>query len=441
MKIMVCLISDQHIPNLLTVHKVMPELLILVVTPEMERKNAASNFMNALNIGGLGYLQKEDRNDIFHLEDENSMPSALKVFQDVTSKYPEAEWFINITGGTKLMSIAAFEFFKDRSNCTMLYVPINDQTKALKFIGKKQGNSVDEENAATQLKELSIANETEPLGHEVSIGQFLAGYGFELVKGALEVKENEKLALEWFETSVYLVAYHNNKDVIEFLRHVTEISNKRNGRKNGLNLQDSDKIDLKDEGLIENLTKIFPSTGIKDSKITGHLKAKEVEFLTGGWLEVFVWALLSKHSDELGIREVHLNLEIGSKGSIKPRPKNEWDVTFMQDQSLCFIECKTGIQKKKKGEDILYKVEAIKKHLGALRVKSYLATTSPIVIDKNTGKIYEHLATRSALYNCQIIDGEKLKEIAEMQLDPGKESSTIVKSIASTFNLEKKVRS
>lgn len=439
MKIMVCLISDQHVPNLLTVHKVMPDLLILIVTPDMNRKNAASNFLDALDIGKLSDYQKEDRCKIIPLEDENSIPSTIKVFECITSKYPKAEWFINITGGTKLMSIAAFEFFKDRSNCTMLYVPIYDQTKALKFTGIKHPNPVDEEISVARLKAILNVNgvETFDLDHEVSIGQFLAGYGFELVKGVSEV--NEKLALEWFETSACLVANHKNKDVNDFLRHFTEISSKRNGRKNGLNFQESDRIDLKDRDLIENLTEIFPSISIEDSKITGHLNAMEVEFLTGGWLEVFVWALLSEHSDDLGIRDVHLNLEIGSKGSIEPRPKNEWDVTFMQGQSLCFIECKTGNQKKKKGEDILYKVEAIKKHLGALRVKSYLATTSSIVIDKDTGEIHKHLATRSALYNCKIIDGDRLQMIAEMSLDPGKANSGLIELIASTFNLGRKV--
>ena len=140
MKIMVCLISDQHVPNLLTVHKVMPDLLILVVTPDMKRRNVATNFMSALEIGGLSYLLGGDRHKIVSLEDENSIPSALKVYQDIISRYPEVEWLINITGGTKPMSIAAYEFFRDRSNCTMLYVPINDQTKALKFIRKMLKN-------------------------------------------------------------------------------------------------------------------------------------------------------------------------------------------------------------------------------------------------------------------------------------------------------------
>lgn len=278
------------------------------------------------------------------------------------------------------------------------------------------------------------------MSHKVSIEQFLAGYGFELTKSASEIENGEMLALKRFETSAYLVANHNNIDVINFLTDFTKISNERKGRKDGLILQDSDKLDLKDKSLLEKITTIFPSISVINSNITGHLNAAEVEFLTGGWLEVFVWASLSNHSDELGIRDVRLNLEIRSKYSSEPRPKNEWDVTFMQDQSLCFVECKTGNQKRKKGEDILYKVEAIKKHLLALRVKSFFATTSPIVIDKTTGRIYEHLATRSALYNCKIIVGDELQKIGELQLKPIKAGSEIVKQIATTFNLGKVVR-
>jgi hypothetical protein len=321
----------------------------------------------------------------------------------------------------------------------MLYVPIN-QTKALKFIGKNKSNQVDRDYAAARPNAFIIANEIEPLSHKVSIEQFLAGYGFELTKSASEIENGEMLALKRFETSAYLVANHNNIDVINFLTDFTKISNERKGRKDGLILQDSDKLDLKDKSLLEKITTIFPSISVINSNITGHLNAAEVEFLTGGWLEVFVWASLSNHSDELGIRDVRLNLEIRSKYSSEPRPKNEWDVTFMQDQSLCFVECKTGNQKRKKGEDILYKVEAIKKHLLALRVKSFFATTSPIVIDKTTGRIYEHLATRSALYNCKIIVGDELQKIGELQLKPIKAGSEIVKQIATTFNLGKVVR-
>ncbi|NPV63066.1 MAG: DUF1887 family protein [Methanotrichaceae archaeon] len=51
MKVMVCLISDQHVPNLLSVHAVEPDLLFLVETPGMKAKRGASNFIRALRMG------------------------------------------------------------------------------------------------------------------------------------------------------------------------------------------------------------------------------------------------------------------------------------------------------------------------------------------------------------------------------------------------------
>lgn len=410
MKILVCLVSDQHVPNLLTVHAVEPDLLFLVETPGMKVKRGAPNFIRALRMGN----SKKPKCKIKILKEENSIEATNELLGNLFLMYPDADWIVNITGGTKPMSIGAFEFFRNKT-AKILYVPIAGQSKAINF---SDGTFDD-------------------LKYKLGIKEFLAGYGFELIKGELEVRENETLALKWFETSRYLAANYSEDAVFHFLRHFADISNKRKGREKGLCIQDLDEIELKDEILIKNLIQIFPSISVKDDMIMGCLEANEVEFLTGGWLEVFIWVMLYNHSDDLGIRDVHLNLEIGSKSSIEPKPKNEWDVTFMQGQSLCLIECKTGTQKKKKGEDILYKVEAIKKHLGALRVNSYLATTSPNVIDKETGKIYEHLKTRSALYNCKIIEGSEIRIIAELQHDPWKANSEIVKQIAKTFNLGK----
>ncbi len=45
MKVMVCLISDQHVPNLLTVHAVEPDLLFLLESSGMKAKRGASNLI------------------------------------------------------------------------------------------------------------------------------------------------------------------------------------------------------------------------------------------------------------------------------------------------------------------------------------------------------------------------------------------------------------
>ena len=53
MKIMACLISGQHVPNLLAIHAVKPDWLDLVVTPRMTGKE--SQLLKALEVGGLDY--------------------------------------------------------------------------------------------------------------------------------------------------------------------------------------------------------------------------------------------------------------------------------------------------------------------------------------------------------------------------------------------------
>jgi hypothetical protein len=67
------------------------------------------------------------------------------------------------------------------------------------------------------------------------------------------------------------------------------------------------------------------------------------------------------------------------------------------------------------GNDTLYKVEAIKKQLGALNVKSYLATTSQNIIEE--GKIKCSIGTRAKLYGCIIIPGNTIKKLALSELD------------------------
>jgi hypothetical protein len=59
-------------------------------------------------------------------------------------------------------------------------------------------------------------------------------------------------------------------------------------------------------------------------------------------------------------------------------------------------------------------IEAIKSGLGALRFKTYLATISDNVIDPETGGIKESLLRRAEIFECKIIPGWKLREMAEL---------------------------
>ncbi len=149
-------------------------------------------------------------------------------------------------------------------------------------------------------------------------------------------------------------------------------------------LDDEERKRARDKGIELSAARFnFPCDELREIWLNGATARKltkyEVEFLTGGWLEIFVWALLARHSDALGIWDVRLGLEVSRCGD---QSGNDFDVAFMHNHGLSMIECKSGSQGHDRGGDVLYKIEAVTRQFRALRVRSYLATTATNVLDK-----------------------------------------------------------
>ncbi|MGH9424941.1 MAG: hypothetical protein ACRD2L_01335, partial [Terriglobia bacterium] len=106
---MLCLLSDQPIPNLLSVHHFQPDRLVLVESEDMRRRKIAGHFLQALKLGGLDYTERADTYPLDLVDDLETVRQCLRRAYGVHSS---AQWIANLTGGTKPMSIAAYEFFK-----------------------------------------------------------------------------------------------------------------------------------------------------------------------------------------------------------------------------------------------------------------------------------------------------------------------------------------
>lgn len=436
MKIMVCLISDQHVPNLLTIHSINPNHLVLIVTPRMEKNGVDQNFLNALRIGGLDYTSEDMSAPLSHkkfrLDKENSIYETKELLKKAFTIYKNAEWHVNITGGTKPMSIGAYEFFKDK-DANMIYVPIISQSKAVKIADE---SSLD-------------------LHHLVSIKEFLSGYGFDFIKSEKEIKKGEDRAKELFAFSTYLSAnYKLAHKMMEDLdlqimdRYASKDDSYQISENNfnSIKLKSSEQkardkardkgvslinFEQEDEILLNHFVSSF-HLELNGKSINGKLNSHDIQFLTGGWLEDFIWGLLSEHSDALGIGDVRLGLHPGKRNGQKSSQgevKNDWDVSFMYQQSLRFVECKTGDQKQDpSGNETLYRVEAVKQQLGALNVKSYLVTTSPNIMAD--GEVKPNIERRAELYNCTIIPADKVCELARMEM---KSNPQIIDGVSKMF--------
>lgn len=408
MTIMACLVSQQHVPNLLAIQAVKPDRLVLLVTPGMKEREKDTHLLKALAAGGRDYSAEHE---IVDVSDENSIAAVSRALEQSLEKHPDDEWIVNLTGGTKPMSMGAYVFSRERGMKT-LYIAESNQRQAVDLLG---GASTD-------------------LDHQVSTAEFLAGYGFDLLNSHT-LEKNENSARKWVDIAALLAANHDDGSLREMLGRLHSLQEKKakTSRKawerEGLTLSDRDGISLRNPSLRAAIAETF---NLKEFgvRLTGPLNKRAVEFLTGKWLEVFVWSLLLPFENRR-IWDLHLGVNAGRKGSGE---SNDFDVSFMQDQSFCIVECKTGGQGHDPGANAtLYKIEAVKAGLMAIRMNTYLATTSPNVVKQGTGEIKESVANRCKLYNCTIIHGEPIREMAKLFLD---NDPSLRERVAATFRLD-----
>lgn len=374
MRVLLCLLSDQHVPNLLSVHHYKPDQLVLVESTAMKKKNVSHNFLNALQIGGLDY---KDRSHIQPLEAEDDLEAIRKVLHNAYGQHPSGEWIANVTGGTKPMSIATHEFFKALG-------------------GRVVYTNISRPNQFTNLG----GGTTETCSYQLTIKEFLVGYGFKSRKSDEKIAEAESRAKSWIESATLLAQHCSHGEVLMLDEH-----ERKKARDKGIALA-KERFAFP----CERLRQIW----LGDST-SRELNKYEAEFLTGGWLEVFFWNLLQQHAESLGIWDVRLGLEVGRCGD---QSGNDFDVSFMHDYGLSMMECKSGSQDHDPGSDILYKVEAVTRQFRALRVRSYLATTSSNILDKDQ-KVKPSLRTRSEIYNCKLLTAGDIVALAGANMGPG----------------------
>ena len=121
MRILLSILSDYLQPNFLLIKEMEGHYdeLVFVSTPEMEKKEKGVHLEKALN------LEPNSIKRIITTEDD------FKTTTDTLfSQLPTEEgttYIVNITGGTKLLSLALYEYLKNK-NATFYYIPIGKNT-------------------------------------------------------------------------------------------------------------------------------------------------------------------------------------------------------------------------------------------------------------------------------------------------------------------------
>lgn len=386
MKVLLCLLSEQHVPNLLSVHHYEPDQLVLVESDAMRRTHAAENFLAALKMGRLDYGSKHH---VQSLSAEHDLKEIRDSLQEAYGRFPSATWIANLTGGTKPMSIATYEFFKALGGKTV-YTNLSQPE---------------------QIADLETSD-IETFGHQLSVEEFVTGYGFQFFKATAAVGESVRRAMQpdWRRSALLLASHASGSDVL-----ILDDDERNKARKKGIELP------------IDRFS--FPCDELRSTwlgKASSRTLTKyESGFLTGGWLEVFTYNLLDAHQKALGIWGVTLGQSIGRKMAQGPAD-NDVDVCFMHSRGLVMLECKSGGQQHKTGAEQLLTFEGMAKQLRASRVRTVLVTTGDNVLDAQ-GKLRENIQARSELLNCTIIKREQIRTLAEAELSNSSSTHSMLK--------------
>lgn len=116
--ILVSIVSEQTIPNYLFIKEFQNKVdkFLFITTKSMEQKNKTKTISTVANI--------EEKKIIKVLVSESQL-SEVKNILKKTNLPIDANYLVNLTGGTKMMSIAVWDYFKRFKNVSFFYIPIN----------------------------------------------------------------------------------------------------------------------------------------------------------------------------------------------------------------------------------------------------------------------------------------------------------------------------
>lgn len=377
----VCLISAQAAPNLLPIldTQFKPKKAIFIVSEPMKEK--AKFLANTFEKKGV-------KTEQLKIEDEFNFTAMENQLIDLVSQYENESIALNVTGGTKLMAIAAQNAFVMK-NKPIFY--IDSDSNHIIFITRNEKGE--------RIADLAM-------NAKIKLDTYLEAYGNKVIDES-NPKENE----QWIELSKeFILKYDFYKECIPSLNY--HFSNAE-----GKNLKSEFDI-IKSNMDIVQFFKTLNNIGIIkfNEKEIDFMNEQHHKFLGGGWLEDYTYSLLK---DIKGIDDIRCNLNVAND-KFTPKEKNysaknlgnqnEFDVAFLAKNKLHIIECKSQKMERQadiKSDHIVYKLEALKDY-GGIKTKKCLISYF---------EVPQAVLNRAKTLNIKIIHGKDLQRMKSIIQD------------------------
>lgn len=312
-----CLVSRQAMANVLPVLMFQPSQVVLFTTPE--EKHCADNLEKLFKVKEI----KVKRNDGLDAYDYIKFKDAV----NNELENAEGETWLNVTGGTKLMALAAYEAFAQK-NKKIIYC----------------------NTERNQIIHLFPVLSTEKLILSLSVEDYLTAYGYKITN-----YKSSKLKSDYFKLFDQLIEKNLTIQFSEFLdKFRSDYSENKQAKTFNDRKFSVFQIQKTPSGFF-----LF----VNQEKY----KFEDEKFFMGDWLEYFMYYYLQKKK-----LDAKLGVKIVSSGNVE----NEIDLIFIKDYQLYLISCKSG-RNTDPNKD-LYEIETLRNIAGGTYGKAFLFTTQPL---------------------------------------------------------------
>jgi Domain of unknown function (DUF1887) len=331
------LVSEQAAANLLPAldPAMKPREAVLLVSQKMAHR--AKSLHAVLQENGI-------KTQTVPLPDEHNMAALETTLVNIATQREGQSILLNVTGGNKLMALAA-QAVAQAADWPAFYVDVDTD----------------------QIIWLDKTRPAQALTQQLRLRHYLRGYGFTLAEGIERPQPNAAWQTLQHELINDVGSLEEAIGQLNFLSQEAERSLRAT-----LNPRQRDH-----HGLDALLRKFEQAQVLKRQGDQLNFATEAARsFANGGWIEDHVYQTVGQVTGDLAIRDKAANLQVlGESGQ-----PNEIDVAFMARNRLFMIECKTARmnQADLKANDTLYKLKENCSRIGGTGTRGMLATYRPL---------------------------------------------------------------
>ncbi|WP_138380366.1 Card1-like endonuclease domain-containing protein [Luteithermobacter gelatinilyticus] len=374
MTTMICMVSGQPMPNLRPAlcqnEDFKVRQVVLLVTEKMTKQAASLTAV----------LERNQRACVYHeVPDAYDLPALIAQFRKILDDI-NGNGIANLTGGTKMMSLALRDAVRGRDNWRTLYV--REDTH--------QGQWLD-----------GTTDQPFPIEAQMSLKDLLDAHGFDhKAPGSFHPTRAQRDFADWL-----LRTYYRNRNVIDLLNKVSyDASDKKKNIRKYFSEIDNGKFDKANvlpcmQPILERAQQVGLLELHEDHIF--YPSKNHRKFICGVWLECAVENAVKR------LEKQHPGLIDDIRAGIQfNQHRGEADVLVSRPTGLAVIECKTGSYGKEDGQikagDVIKQTMEQKKY-GGLTTTNILVSLNPLGND--------HAYKKAGRNHIRIIEGDMLGDL------------------------------